>query len=129
MAGGIQHGKGAAHRPGLGLGRPIHQFLDPGVDQGTNTHQAGLDGDIQAAVEQAIIAQCVGRLAYSANFGVAARVIQGDRGVIALTNDLIILDHDGADGDLALLFGERGQFQCALHPEFIQGLLFVTHAD
>ena len=81
--------------------RSIIKAGDAGVGDGTCAHRAGFKGYPQLASGQPVVAQRSRRLTQRDDFGMGRGVVASYWAVRAATDDLAILDYDGAHGYFA----------------------------
>jgi hypothetical protein len=101
----------------FGVGRGVDEAGDAGVEDGSGTHGAGFERDVEGAafvvfVEQAIVFEGSAGLADGDYFGVGGGVVIAEDSVLAAGNDFAAVDDDGADGDFARLLGGAGFVDC-----------------
>jgi len=89
------------------------------VDHRAGTHDAGLEGDIQRGIQQAVVLQHQPTLAQGHDFGVSGGIVTANRAVPAFANHLIIVYQHGANGHFALFPGASGKLECVVHPVFM----------
>ena len=84
---------------GLGIGCGVDQTADACVQDGSGTHGAGLERDVEgAALWQAIVGEGAGGVAQSDDLGVGGGVVIAQDTVLAAGNNLAVEDDDGSDG-------------------------------
>ena len=100
---------------GLGVGRGVDQACDAGVEDGAGAHGAGFEGDVEGAalvfaflIDQAIVGEGAGGVAESDDLCVGGGVVIAQDTVLAASDDLAVVDDDGADGDFARALGGAG---------------------
>ena len=111
----IEQGPGADHRAGAGLPGGKDDRGDAGMDQRAAAHGAGLEGDVENAAGQAVIAALRCCRAQRIDLCVRRRVGAADLGIGALTDDAPILDQHRADGHLTARRRLPGQLQGSRH--------------
>ena len=82
---GERHDRG--NGAGLGIGGAEDEAAEAGLDEGAEAHGAGLDGDIEVAVGQAVVPGFPGRLAKGDDLGVGRGVGAPDGPVRAAGDD------------------------------------------
>ncbi len=95
------------HRAPLGIVGAVDETWHAGLDDGAGAHAAGLDGDVERRVGKPIISEQAGSFAKDDDFGVGGGVIITDGAIAGTGKDLVIVDDDGANWNLAC--GSRGQ--------------------
>ena len=85
----------------------------------TTAHGARLQSDIQSAVFQTVIAQGLGRLAQSIDFGVGARVMVADGAVVPCPNHPALVHHHRAHRHFTHPLRRLGLRQCKGHRGFV----------
>ena len=85
----------------------------------TATHGARFQGDIQSAVFQAVVAQGLGRLAQSIDFGVGARVMVADGAVVPCPHHPALVHHHCAHRHFTHPLRRLGLRQSQAHGGFI----------
>jgi hypothetical protein len=78
------------------------------VEDGSGTHGAGLEGGIEGAVFEAIVAEMLASLAEGYYFGVGGGVAVAEDSVLAAAYDFVFVDYDCAYRDFAVGFGVVG---------------------
>ena len=115
----VQHRSGRARAR---LGRAIDHAAQARMQHGAAAHGARLQGHIERAIVQPVVAQARGRVAQRQHLGMGRGVALGDGRIAALADDGAVLDDDGAHGHLARLGGGTRQFQGGAHPGLVVGL-------
>ena len=103
------------HRAALGVGGAVIEPPDPGERNRARTHGAGLQRDIEVAVDQPFGPDRLGRLPYRQDLGMRGRVAVGQRPVAGRGNHLVIPDDDAPDRNFAGFSGVFGRFQRQIH--------------
>jgi hypothetical protein len=85
----------------FGVVGAVDKTRDSGLDDGAGTHAAGLDGYVERGVGKAVVAEQAGGFAENNDFGVGGGVTIANGAVAGSSEDLAIMDEDGADGDFA----------------------------
>ena len=83
------------------------------MEDGGRTHGAGFERDVEGAalvvfVQQAIVFEGAASLAEGDDLGVGGGVVVAEDAVLAMGDDLALVDDDGADRDFAGGFGGAG---------------------
>jgi len=109
---------------GLGVGCGVDEARDAGVEDGAGTHGAGFEGDVESAasvavifVDQAIVFEGAAGLAEGDDLGVGGGVVVAEDTVLAMGDDLALVDDDSADGDFAGGFGGAASAMAAWRKE------------
>ena len=118
-AGQIKQTRDRGHRPGFGLCRAINHTCQTRMGHRTATHGARFQGDIQSAVFQAVVAQGLGRLAQSFDFGVGARVMVADGAVVPCPHHPALVHHHRAHRHFTHPLRRLGLRQSQAHGGFI----------
>ena len=113
----VQH---RARCAAFGIRRGIDHTLQPSVERRARAHGAWLQRDMQFTAIQTVIAQREGGFADRLHFGMRARVLPGDGGVAAASDDLAVLDDHRADGYFALGLCKAGLLQRGAHPNGVK---------
>jgi len=79
----------------------VDEAGDTGLDDGAGAHAAGLDGDVERGVGEAVVAEQAGGFANDYHFRVCRGVTIANGAVAGTGEDFAVTDEDGADGDLA----------------------------
>ena len=85
----------------------------------TTAHGARLQGHIQSAVFQAVIAQCLGGLTQGIDFGVGAWVVVANGRVVTKPHHPALVHHHCAHGYFTGTLGRFGLRQGQAHRSFI----------
>ncbi len=93
----------------------VDEAGDARLDHSPGAHGAGLDGDVESRVEEAVIFDFLRGGAEGDDFGVGGGVAIGDGTVAGAGDDAAFVDDDGTDGDFTAIGGEAGFFQRGLH--------------
>ncbi len=71
------------------------------LDDGTGTHGAGLEGDVEDGAGEAVVAEEARGLPNDDDFGVSGGVVTANGAIAGTREDDIVVDENGANGDLA----------------------------
>src|SRR5208283_3637484 len=71
------------------------------LDDGTGTHSAGLEGDVEDNAGEAVVAEEARGLPNDDDLGVGGGVVTANRAIARTREDDIVVDEHGANGDLA----------------------------
>ena len=97
---------------GLGVGRGVDEAGDARVEDGAGAHGAGLERDVEGAagvlLREAVVGEVARGVAEGDDLGVGGGVVVAQDAVLAAGDDLVLIDDDGADGDLAGKLRRRG---------------------
>ena len=118
-----------AARPGFLVPRAEHQTRNARQPQRPGAHRAGLQRDVQRDAVETPSVQVLCSFPQSENFGVCRRVAVAFAAIVAATDDAILENADGADGNVGRST-EGGRwmrnveafarfFDCFMHPEFV----------
>ena len=113
----IQH---RARRAGFRLCGTPHDTFQPRMQHRARTHGARLQGHIQGAIVQAVIAQFFSSCAQGQDLGMGAGVVQTDRGVVRLRHHFTVLHHHRAHRHLPGFTGCLGLLQGQAHEIVIE---------
>jgi len=101
---GFFHGETDDRTDGAGLGivGSVDEAPDARLKDRPQAHSAWLDGHVEGAARQAVVAGLAGRPADGLDLGVGCRIIGRDRPVASPGQDLAVFHDDSADRDFAL---------------------------
>ena len=99
----------------LGVVGSVDEPGNPRLDDGTGTHSAGLEGDVENGAGEAVVAEEARGLANDEDFGVSGGVIITDSAIAGVREDNNVLDEHGADGDFSSGGGGAGFVESKLH--------------
>ena len=85
----------------FGIVGAVDETRDTGLDDGARAHAAGLDGDVECGIGEAMVAKKTGGFAKNNNFGVGGGVAITDGAIASTGEDFALMDDHGADGDFA----------------------------
>jgi len=112
----------AAAGSGLGVADAEDDAVHADVGERAGAHGARFLGDVEGgAVESPGFEEGLG-FGDGEHFGVGGGVLAGFDFVGALGEDFAVADEDGADGDFLAGAGLAGEFERALHEEFVRHL-------
>ena len=100
----IEDAEDAAAGSGFGVRGGIDQARDAGLEDGSGTHGAGLEGCVEGAVFEAIVVQCAASFTESNDLGVGGGVGVAEDTVLASADDSVFMDYDCAHRNLAVGF-------------------------
>lgn len=98
-----------------GIGCAVDQMRDAGIHDGTCAHWAWLYGNIKPRVRQTPFGKKMGGGADDIDFCVAGGVEGGFAAVVVSSEDDVLIDEDGADGDFSFAISFLGFAECDLH--------------
>jgi hypothetical protein len=110
----------------FGVVRAVDQSFQPGVHQGAGAHGARFNCSKEFAVSEAVVAQGGAGFSQGDDFRVGGRVAVGEVAIPASTDDLAVMYHDSAHGNLAGFQGALCGAKGFLHPEFVRGWSWVV---
>ena len=84
--------------PRLSGRRPHTPAVETRVNHRSSAHRAGLQGDVQSAAEEPVIAKSARSLPQSDDLGVGRRIAGAYHGVLSSRDDLASTNHNRADG-------------------------------
>jgi hypothetical protein len=93
--------KAGSDRAALWVVDTVDKSRDAGLDNCSGAHGAGLDGDVQRGVNEAIVAKQVRGFAKNDHFCMGRWVAIANRAVAGAGEDLAIVDEDGTNGNFA----------------------------
>ncbi len=105
----------AGGRPGLQVGGTVDEAPDPGVEQRTGAHEARFQRDDQRAVVEPPASECRGGVAQCQDLGVRRRVTGLLALVVTSGDHTSVVEHDGADGHVAVVEGRARLVERVLH--------------
>ncbi len=94
--------KGAA----FGVIGGVDESRNPRLDDGTGTHGAGFEGDVEDGAGEAVVAEEARGFTEDDDFGVGGGVVIADGAITGAREDDIVVDEHGANGNL--VGGGRG---------------------
>ena len=89
------------------------------MSDGSGTHRARLDGHIEIAVEQTIVADGLPGFAQGKNLGVRRGIVGAERAIASPAYDAPVANDDSSDGHLAQRKRALRLAQSFFHPEFV----------
>jgi len=99
----------------FGVVGSVDETRDTSLDDGACAHAAGLDGDVERGISEAVVGEKAGGFAKNNHFRVGRGVIVVDGAIASTSKNLIVVDEHGADGDFAGFGGGAGFRQRFLH--------------
>lgn len=103
----------------------IYQARNAGLNDGASAHRAGLEGDVEGGIGEAIVAESVRGCANRDDFGVGGGIVVADGAIAGACKDFFTLNEYGADGHLASLGGGAGFVEGKLHEVEVVGHWWV----
>ena len=97
----------------------VNQPPNARVDERSGTHRARLDGGVDLAVRQTMVAESSGRLAQGNNFGMGGGVVIQQVAVEAAPYGTIIANDYSSNRHLTGVQRALGEAQRLFHPDFI----------
>jgi hypothetical protein len=85
----------------FGVVGTVDETWDTGLDDGAGAHAAGLDGDVERGISEAIVAEKAGGFAKGNHFRMGCGVIVADGAIAGTGQNLAVVDEHGANGDFA----------------------------
>ena len=82
------------------------------MEDGSGTHGAGFEGDVESAAFEAVVFQSATGFAEGDYFGVGGGVAVAEDSVLASADDFVFVDYDCAYRDFACGFGGVGFSDC-----------------
>src|SRR5580692_7104953 len=83
----------------------IDDFPDLTPVEGAGAHQAGFDGDVQGGVGEVFAAQIIEGGGKGDDLRVRGAIVEAFGLIVAAGDDAVVLNDDGADGDLVFVEG------------------------
>src|SRR5579859_7939857 len=111
----IQDRKNGTVSARLAVSRPIHHTPKARLNNGSGTHGAGFDCNIESTISKAIVPEFSSRPAQSQDLRVSGGIIQVARAVVRSRDHPSILDDDGAHRDFLLVESAPGLAQSQAH--------------
>jgi len=85
----------------LGVVGAVDEARDAGLNDRAGAHAAGLDGDVEPRVREAIIAEEAGGFTKDDDFSVRGWIVVADGSIAGTRENLSIVNQDGSDGHFA----------------------------
>jgi hypothetical protein len=92
----------------LGIFGTVNEARDAGLDDGAGAHAAGLDGDVERGIGEAIVAEKAGGFAKDDDFAVGGGIAVADGAIAGTGQNLAVVDQHSTDRDFAGLGGGTG---------------------
>jgi hypothetical protein len=105
----------------LGVVSTVDEARDTGLDDGACAHGAGLDGDVEDGVGEAIITKAASGFAKNDDFSVGGRVAIANGAIAGASEDFAVVDDYCADRDFSGL-GRGASFRESLLHDLDVGL-------
>ena len=99
----------------LGVIRSVDEAWDTGLNDRAGAHAAGLNGDVERRVREAIVAEEAGGFTKHDDFGVGGRIVVADGAIAGTRENLSVVNQDGSDGHFASEGRGAGFRECFLH--------------
>ncbi len=99
----------------LGVVGAVDEARDAGLNDRAGAHAAGLDGDVERCVCEAIVAEEARGFTKDDDFGVGGWIVVADSAVAGAGENLSVVNQDGSDGDFAGEGRGAGLRECFLH--------------
>jgi hypothetical protein len=104
-----------ADRAAFGIVGAENEARDTGLDDGARAHVAGLDGDVEGGVREAVVAEEAGGFAKDDHFGVGRGIDIADGAISGTSEEFALVDEHRTDGDFSSC-GRAARFsECLLH--------------
>ncbi len=107
------------HSAGLWVFRAVNQSANAGMHQRTCTHGTRLNRGEQFTITEAMIANCLSRLAKCDHLGVGSGIGISNVAIESPANDLSVADNHGSHRHFASLKRTLSSTQSLLHPKFV----------
>lgn len=85
----------------FGVVSTVDEARDAGMDDGAGAHAAGLDGDVEGGVREAVVAEEASGFAESDDLSVRSGVTIADGTVAGTDENLAVMDENGANRDFS----------------------------
>jgi hypothetical protein len=116
----------ATRRAGLGVAGTKDYAPDTRVQDRTHTHDAGLQGYVESAAWQPVVAQEPGGIAQSHHFGMCGRVMAADRLIEPSPDNVALPYHHGTDRNFVQSRCLTGKVKRLLHEMNIAHAAIMT---
>jgi len=111
-----------ANGTAFGVIGAVDEAGNAGLDDGASAHAAGLNGDVECGVGEAVIAEEAGSFAKDNDFGVGGGVAIADGAVAGTGQDLAVTDEDSTNGDFGC-----GRSNARFRERFLHELDLIFH--
>ena len=102
----IEHAEYGTARASFRIGRGEDQAADACVQDGSGAHRARLEGAVEVAAFEAVVAECLAGGAEGDDLGVSGGIGVGDDAIAAAGDDFSVAHDDAAYGHFAGGFSE-----------------------
>ncbi len=85
----------------LGVVGAVDEARDASLDDCPGAHAAGLDGDVERGVREAIVAEAARGFTKDDDFGVGGWIVVADGAITGACENLSVVNQNGSDGDFA----------------------------
>jgi len=99
----------------FGIVGAVDEARDTRLDDGARAHAAGLNGDVQRGVGEAVVGESAGGFAQNHNFGMGGGVTIADSAVARAGENFAVVHEHGADRDFASCCCATGFDERLLH--------------
>ena len=122
---GMKSMRGEVGVAALGVATTVDNagYLTP--SEGSGTHGAGFDGDVEGAVGEVFATEFVGSHGDGLHLGMGGDVVEGLSEVVGSGNDAVLANDDGTNGYFAFVEGLLRLGQSLTHVNFV---FFCFHA-
>ena len=104
----VHDGEYGAAGSGFGVGGGVNETGDAGVKDRPGTHRAGLEGDVEDAVFEAVVAKMTSGFAEGDDLCVGSRVGVAENPILAAADDFTFVNDNCSYGNFAIGFGVLG---------------------
>src|SRR5260370_12607061 len=99
----------------LGVVSAVDKTWDTGLNDGPCTHAAGLDGDVESGICQAVVAEKTGGFAENNHFRMGRGVIVADGAISGTGQNLGVVNENSTNGNFGGFGGGAGFRKSFLH--------------
>ena len=122
----VEQVEAAARGTCLGIGGPIDEVSETGVDHRARAHRARLERDDEGAVVEAPVTDLRGRVAQRQDLGVSCW-IAGELALVVARREHVAITHDDrTDGHVAVFEGGARLVERELHPRRVRAWAWWT---
>lgn len=108
-----------AARSGLWVATAENKAIHPCKDQGTGTHGARFEGNINSTAAQPPTLEIVGCLGQCDDLSVRGGVVELLPLIVGLGDDPAFVNNDGPDGHIAIFLGDHSLIDRPTHKRFV----------
>ena len=104
-----------AHRATFGVVRSVNEARNASLNHGASTHGAGFERDIERCVGESVVGENAGSFAKNHDFCVSGRIVVANGAIAGASNDIVLVDKNGTDGNLTGFGGGSRFIEGELH--------------